>query len=282
MLNSKKLLQYARQNKFAIPAVNFIDLNSARVYVKIAEKNSLPLILSYAQSHHKMLSLEEAALIGNYLVKKANVPIVLHLDHGEDKETIFKAIDLGFKSVMIDASMETFEKNIALSKEVVDFAHKRDVTVEAELGHVGSNDKSEASEITDSLYTEVEDVLEFVQRTDVDSLAISIGTAHGLYKGEPDINFNRLTEIASICDIPLVLHGGSSSGDVNLERCAKNGITKINIYTDFIVAAYNAILQNKPDGYISMKYEADRAMEGVLEHYYKVFGTKTVKVEEIR
>ena len=281
MLNSKKILQYARRNQFAIPAVNFIDFNSARAYVQVAEKKSLPLSLAYAQSHREFLSLEEAALIGKYFAKNAKVPVVLHLDHGEDKETIFKAIDLGFSSVMIDASTETFEKNIALSREVVDFAHQRDVTVEAELGHVGSNDRSEVLKSTDSKYTKAEDVLEFVQRTNVDSLAVSIGTAHGLYKGEPHINFERLKEIANVCTIPLVLHGGSSSGEENLRKCAKNGIAKINIYTDFIVAAYHAILQNKPEGYISMKCEADTAMKHVLENYYRVFDTKSVKIEEI-
>lgn len=276
IFNSKEILLKAKKQKFAVPSTNFIDLNSARVYVKTAEEQSLPLILAYAQSHKEILSIEEAASIGKYLAESSSTPVVLHLDHGEDKETIFKAIDLGFSSVMIDASSEKFEKNIEITKEIVDYAKKRNVTVEAELGHVGANDTSEAYEVTDSIYTEVDDVIEFVERTNVDSLAISIGTAHGLYKGTPKINFERLVAIDKIVKIPLVLHGGSSSGDENLNRCATNGISKINIYTDFITAAYKAINNKNFNDYIEIKKAADDAMKEVLLHYYKVFNTKPI------
>lgn len=275
-VNSKQMLIRAKKDRYAIPSTNFIDLDSARTFVKTAEENKLPLFLSYAQSHNDILSLEEAAAIGNYLSKSSKIDIILHLDHGEDKETIFKAIDLGFSSVMIDGSSLAFEDNIKITKEVVDYAHKFGVTVEAELGHVGANDTSESSELTDSVYTRPEDVVEFVQRTDVDSLAISIGTAHGVYKGEPKINFERLKEIDSLVDIPLVLHGGSSSGDANLNRCAKNGISKINIYTDFITAAYKAVEKLDFENYIQMKNQVNQAMKDVLVHYYKVFETKEI------
>lgn len=276
LANSKKALEKAKKGKFAIPSANFIDNNSARVYVKTAEKNNLPLILSYAQSHSDILSLEEAATFGKYLAEESKAPVILHLDHGQDKETVYQAIDLGFSSVMIDASKESFEDNIKITKEIVEYSHKHNITVEAELGHVGANDISEASEITDSIYTEAKDVKEFVERTGVDSLAISIGTAHGLYKGDPKINFERLKEIDQLVEIPLVLHGGSSTGDENLRRCATNGISKINIYTDFVTAAYKAVKEGKFENYIQMKEAADKAMKEVLEHYYKVFETKSI------
>lgn len=276
LINSKEALLKAKSEKFAIISANFIDNNSARVFVKTAEDNNLPIILSYAQSHADILSIEEAASFGKYLAKKSKSPVILHLDHGQDMDTVLKAIELGFSSVMIDASSETFENNIRITKEVVEKAHKNGVTVEAELGHVGANDKSEADSITDSVYTEVDDVIEFVERTNVDSLAISIGTAHGLYKGVPKINFERLKDIDALVDIPLVLHGGSSSGDENLKKCAKNGISKINIYTDFINAAYKAIENGKFDNYIQMKEAADSAMRDVLIHYFNVFETKTI------
>ena len=270
------MLEKAKKEKFAIPSTNFIDNNSARVYVNTAEEKNLPLILSYAQSHADILSLEEAATFGKYLAEESKAPVILHLDHGQDKETVYKAIDLGFSSVMIDASEKPFEENITITKEIVDYAHKHNITVEAELGHVGANDKSEASQITDSIYTETKDVKEFAEITGVDSLAISIGTAHGLYKGEPKINFERLKEIDELVDIPLVLHGGSSSGDENLNKCARNGISKINIYTDFVTAAYNTIKEGSFKNYIEMKYAADKAMKKVLEHYYEVFETKII------
>lgn len=277
LINSKELLLYAKENHFAVPATNFIDLDSARVFVTTAEERGLPLILPFAQSHKDILSLEEAAVIGKLLGEQVSVPIVLHLDHGADKDYIFKAIDLGFTSVMIDASQKPFEENIKLTKEVVDYAHTKDVTVEAELGHVGANDYSESSDITDSIYTEVEDVIEFVDATGVDSLAISIGTAHGNYKGEPKINFERLAEVDKLTSIPLVLHGGSSSGDANLERCALNGIAKINIYTDFLNGALKEINQGSYENYIDVKNLANAGMKKVLNHYYDVFHTQAFK-----
>lgn len=276
-VNSSKVLPIAQKIGFAIPATNFIDLDSARTFVKVAEERRLPLILAFAESHRQIISLEEAALIGNYFVDKATVPIVLHLDHGTNPEFIFKAIELGFSSVMIDASQKEFEENIKLTKEIVDYAHKHNVSVEAELGHVGSEDLTEAYELSDSIYTEVKDVIEFVDRTNVDSLAISIGTAHGVYKGEPKINFERLKEIKEIAKVPLVLHGGSSSGDENLSRCAANGISKINIFTDFINGALHKIEKGQAKNYLVLKELANLGMEEVLKHYYDVFGTQSIE-----
>lgn len=279
LVNSKELFKIAKKKKFAIPATNFIDLNSARLYVQTAEKRNLPLILPFAQSHSDLISLEEAALIGKFHAEKVSVPIVLHLDHGEDVNFIRRAIDLGFTSVMIDASQKSFEDNVKITKEVVKYAHQHDVTVEAELGYVGANENYESHEELESIYTEVDEVLEFVEQTNVDSLAISIGTAHGSYKGTPDINFERLKEIDEVTNIPLVLHGGSSSGDINLEKCALNGITKINIFTDFLNGAFENINENDPSNYLELKEYADQGMREVLEHYYDVFHTESVKLK---
>lgn len=278
LINSKKVFEQAKKKGFAIPATNFIDLDSARAYVEVAEERGLPLLLAFAQSHKDIISLEEAAVIGKFFAENAKVPIILHLDHGADPEYIYKAIELGFKSVMIDASEESFEKNVEVSKQVVDFAHKYDVTVEAELGHVGANDTSESDNLTESIYTEVKDVIKFVDETGVDSLAVSIGTAHGVYKGEPKLSFDRLEEIQEMSDIPLVLHGGSSTGDENLNRCATSGIVKINIYSDFINGAYNAIKDSDASNYIEMKNTANTKMKEILNHYYDVFNTQAIEL----
>ncbi|MBO0451467.1 class II fructose-bisphosphate aldolase [Candidatus Enterococcus murrayae] len=276
LVNSKVMLQKARKEKYAVPATNFIDLDSARTFVNVAEKLNKPLMLPFAQAHKELISLEEAALIGKYLAEKVSVPIVLHLDHGEDVAFIKRAIDLGFTSVMIDASKETLEDNIKITKEVVAYAHQKDVTVEAELGHVGAGTNYENHETTDSIYTEVKDVQTFVSTTNVDSLAISIGTAHGAYKGTPVLNFDRLREIRETTEIPLVLHGGSSSGNENLNRCALNGIAKINIFTDFLNAAYKRNMEESPKDYLEMKRLANDAMANTLEACYKTFATKSV------
>lgn len=278
LVTSKELFRLAEEGKFAIPATNFIDLDSARTYVDTAEELKLPLILAFAQQHEEFISLEEAALIGKYLAEKSSMPVVLHLDHGQDFDFIKRAISLGFSSVMIDASKDTLEENIRKTKEVVEYAHQHGVVVEAEIGHVGSNQSYEDKNETDSIYTEVADAKYFAEQTGVDSLAVSIGTAHGLYKGTPKLNFERLFDIYQAVDIPLVLHGGSSSGDANLTKCVDNGIRKINIFTDFLNAAYLEIKKDKASDYVEMKAEANTAMKATLQRYFEVFKTKQVEV----
>lgn len=278
LVTSKELFRLAEEGKFAIPATNFIDLDSARTYVDTAEDLKLPLILAFAQQHEEFISLEEAALIGKYLAEKSSMPVVLHLDHGQDFDFIKRAISLGFSSVMIDASKDTLEENIRKTKEVVEYAHQHGVVVEAEIGHVGSNQSYEDKNETDSIYTEVADAKYFAEQTGVDSLAVSIGTAHGLYKGTPKLNFERLFDIYQAVDIPLVLHGGSSSGDANLTKCVDNGIRKINIFTDFLNAAYLEIKKDKASDYVEMKAEANTAMKVTLQRYFEVFKTKQVEV----
>lgn len=278
LVTSKELFSLAEEGKFAIPATNFIDLDSARTYVDTAEDLKLPLILAFAQQHEEFISLEEAALIGKYLAEKSSMPVVLHLDHGQDFDFIKRAISLGFSSVMIDASKDTLEENVRKTKEVVEYAHQHGVVVEAEIGHVGSNQSYEDKNETDSIYTEVADAKYFAEQTGVDSLAVSIGTAHGLYKGTPKLNFERLFDIYQAVDIPLVLHGGSSSGDANLTKCVDNGIRKINIFTDFLNAAYLEIKKDKASDYVEMKAEANVAMKVTLQRYFEVFKTKQVEV----
>lgn len=275
LVTSKDLFKKAQQRKFAIPAPNFIDVDWLKWHVEVAEELELPLILALAESHiGDSIALEDAAMIGKKYAENAKVPVVLHLDHGITPGVIKKAVDLGFSSVMIDASQDDFALNVKKTKEIVAYAHARGVVVEAEIGHVGSGENYENHQLTESEYTTVEDACRFVEATGVDSLAISIGTAHGMYKGIPEINFDRLREIAAAIDTPLVLHGGSSSGDENLNRCALNGITKINIFSDFLNAAMNEIQEQKPDHYLKVKACAKAGVQKCLRHYYAVFATK--------
>lgn len=274
LVTTKEMFEKAQKENYAIPAANFFDLDSARTFVEVAEKMQKPLILAFAQAHIEECSLEEAALIAKYLAKKASVPVALHLDHGQDEEIIKQAIELGFTSVMIDASQDEIETNIRRSKAIAEYAHERGVVVEAEIGHVGTGNSYEFKETTDTIYTEVEEAARFAKETGVDSLAVSIGTAHGQYKGTPKISFERLEEIKNEVSIPLVLHGGSSSGDENLHKCAVSGINKINIFTDFITAAMDVINEEKPEDYFTLKRLANQAIADTLAHYYKVFATK--------
>lgn len=277
LVSSKELYKAARKDNFAIPATNFVDQNSIKAYIEVAEKLNLPIILAYAEAHEKFLSYDEALYLGKYYGEKAKVPAVLHFDHGTTKELIIRAINEGFKSVMIDASMDSFEDNVKKTREIVEYAHLRGVVVEAEIGHVGGGDEYKSKDDSGSIYTTVEEAKKFVELTEVDSLAISIGTAHGAYKGTPVIDFDRLKEIRSALDTPLVLHGGSSSGDDNLERCATEGISKINIYTDMVTAAYKKAQSTEWHGYYELRNAQIDGMKECLEHYYGVFHTKSFK-----
>lgn len=277
LVTSKEMFEKAREGGYAIPAPNFIDLESLRWHVETAEKLNVPLILPLAEAHiGENITLEDAALVGKKYAAAARVPVVLHLDHGTDPEIIKKAVDLGFTSVMIDASMESFEENVRRTKEIIAYAHARGVVVEAEIGHVGAGENYENHDESDSQYTTVEEARRFVEETGVDSLAISIGTAHGMYKGIPEINFDRLKEIAAAIDTPLVLHGGSSSGDENLKKCAVNGISKINIFSDLLAAAMKALEEAPPKTYLDVKELSKKGMQDCLEHYYSVFETKPI------
>ncbi len=279
LVTSTELFKAAREQRFAIPSANFIDTESLRWHVETAEKLGLPLILALAEAHMgESITLEDAALLGKKYAEEASVPVVLHFDHGTTPELIKKAIDLGFTSVMIDASMEDFDENVRRTNDIVAYAHARGAVVEAEIGHVGVGQNIGVSEggADHSSYTSAESAVDFVKATGVDSLAISIGTSHGLYKGTPNINFERLAEIFDAIDTPLVLHGGSSSGDENLNKCATGGISKVNIYTDFLVWAKAEIDKEQPDNYLALKRCAKAGMQSCLAHYYEVFATKPV------
>lgn len=273
LVNTREMLEDARENGYALPAPDYVDLDSARVFMKIAEELGKPLLLSYPQVLDKSLPLEEAAAIGLQIAKEAAVPVALHLDHGLDFDFVRRAIDCGFTSVMIDASAETFEENVRRTREVTELAHRFDVTVEAEIGHVGQGSNYIDLEDSDTVYTTTAEAAAFAEETHVDSLAVSIGTVHGIYKNlqKPVLNFQRLHELAEAVKIPLVMHGGSGTGDENLHRCATEGIAKINIFTDLLTGAMNQIKKDNPPDYLTLKKSADQGMAEVLRHYYRVF-----------
>ena len=216
--------------------------------------------------HLEHLALDEAAELGRFYAERADAPVALHLDHGVTFSVIEKAVARGFTSVMIDASKEDLPENIRRTREVVELAHAHGVTVEAEIGHVGTEEEGNDHALSENVYTEVVAAKELVRATGVDSLAVSIGTKHGAYKGEPHINFERLAELNDALGIPLVLHGGSGSGDENLARCAQGGVAKVNLYTDFIVAARDAGQLAPTCLLVGFAAETGDASGSVLEH----------------
>ena len=275
LINSVDLLADAKAKGYAVVAANYFDMLSARTLTAAAEEINSPLILAFAQVHHDtgVLSLEEAALIGKFYAERSSAPVVLHLDHGTDEAFIERAMALGFSSVMLDASMDPYEENVRRTKAVVTMAHALGLSVEAEIGHVGTGENYNSTADSDSVYTTVSDARSFAGQTGVDSLAVSIGTAHGVYKNNarPEIQFDLLHEIAAAVSIPLVLHGGSGTGDENLSRCAHEGISKINVFTDFMRGAMKQVKAESPAEYFALRSAAAAGMRQTLLHYIRLF-----------
>ena len=269
LVDGKSVLDAAKAGRYGIVAPDFLTLNAARVFVQTADALKTPILLSFAQGHAGLISLEEAALVGKYWAEKVATPIVLHLDHGQDFDFLRRAIELGFTSVMLDASMKEMDENIRLTTEVVAYAHTKGVSVEAEIGHVGGASEGVEGATSESVYTTVEEAKTFAEATAVDSLAVSIGTSHGVYKSNkaPELNFTRLRELAAAVPVPLVLHGGSGTGDENLRRAVREGIAKLNIYTDFLTGAMAEIKAAHTDSLIETQKAADEGMRRVLTHY---------------
>ncbi|WAH97285.1 ketose-bisphosphate aldolase [Arthrobacter sp. MMS18-M83] len=240
LVDGKTILDVANTHNFAVPAFNISDWAMFKGIAEISEEKESPLIVAIHPDEVRHLTTD---LIRAIVARahRSSVPMAIHWDHGGTYEQVLTAIQAGFTSVMIDGSMLPFEDNVAISKKVVESAHAVGISVEGELGTIGKTD-SEAEYGTDSIiYTVPEDAVSFVQRTGVDSLAIAIGTYHGLYPAtlKPELKLDLLREIKAKIGIPLVLHGGSNNPDDEIAQAVKLGINKINISSD-IKVAYHA------------------------------------------
>ena len=257
LVNGNIILKKAQKGKYAVGAYNFYNLETLKAILNASERQKCDVIVQTSSSAIKYMELDVIVPMVKSLCKNLNIDVCLNLDHGKDFETIKKCVDAGFTNVMIDASDKPFDENVEITKKCVEYAHKFGVTVEAELGSLkGVEDEISAQK---SLFTNPKEALEFVEKTNIDSLAISIGTSHGAYKfaGKSYLDIERLKEIKQLVDIPLVLHGASgvdeklkedfiSSGgmignavgvsDENLIEAVKNGICKVNTDTDLRIA----------------------------------------------
>ncbi len=233
LITMKEMLSVAQENHFAVPAFNAGTGQLLTAMMESAEEKQAPVIMAI---HPDELTFLRDSFISSvlYEANHTKVPMVLHLDHGASYEQCIHAIQLGFTSVMIDGSQLSFADNVALTKKVVDIAHKVGVSVEGELGTIGQTGDSIEGGTTKIIYTEPADAKKFAEDTGVDSLAVAIGTAHGIYpKGfVPKLKLDLLSEIRKTVDIPLVLHGGSSNSDDEIAESVRRGICKINISSD--------------------------------------------------
>ena len=244
LVNMNEVLRPAKENRYAVGLFNAVNLELARGIINAAEATRSPVIMGTAEVLLPYGPLDEVSYYLIPMAKKASVPVVVHLDHGLTYDTCIKALKLGFSSIMYDCSTDTYEENVRKVKEMADIAHSYGATIEGELGHVGDNEGSAegSSHLADpsAFFTDPALAKDFVEKTGVDALAIAVGNAHGAYKLPPKLDFERIRTIANTVDVPLVLHGGSGLTDNDFKQAIKEGISKVNIFTDINVAAVEA------------------------------------------
>lgn len=256
LITTKQILKQAQEGNYAIGAFNVENMEMVMAVISAAEEMNAPVIMQTTPSTVKYAGLDYFLANAKVAASNAKVPVVMHLDHGSSFELAAQALRAGYTSIMIDGSHNDFESNIEISKAVVDMCKPSGVAVEAELGKVGGKEDDLDGGDGD-LYTDPLEAKEFVERTGVDSLAIAIGTAHGMYKGEPKLDLERLSEIRKVVSVPLVLHGGSGIPDWKVQEAIKRGICKVNYATELRIAythGVNTYLKENPDTIDPKKY----------------------------
>lgn len=276
LVTLKEALQHAQEDNYAILAANIFNMESLLAIISAAEEENAPIILNIGQMRMRDEKL------GSILTHSAcelgaqvKVPVCINLDHGTERPVLMKAMDCGCTSIMVDASMMPYDENVAYTKEFVQLAHSRGISVEGEIGHVGQGvDYTEAG-AKDQL-TDPEIAKAYAEATGVDALAVAIGTAHGTYKKEPKIDFDRLDEIKAVVNVPLVLHGASCTGEDKLKKAAEHGIRKINMFTEFLIATATAIndayTADNTLNYDQLSAVALKTYKEKVRHYIALYG----------
>lgn len=264
-VTSEKMLLDAQKGGYAVGAFNVENMEMVMAVIAAAEELHAPLMLQTTPSTVKYAGLDMYLANVKTTAKKAKVPVCMHLDHGDSFDLAMRALRVGYSSIMIDGSHNVFEENIAVTKAVADACRPSGVPVEAELGKVGG--KEDDLDGGNGGYTDPMEAKEFVERTGVGSLAVAIGTAHGVYKGEPKLDLDRLAEVRKVVSIPLVLHGASGLSEEAVKESIKRGICKVNFATELRIAYTDGVkefLAANPDAFDPKKY-GKVAMEHVKE-----------------
>ena len=239
LMNMKDLLTVAQKNHFAVPAFNIGSNQLLKAVMKTVKELKSPVILEMSPDEFNFVGYAQIQAM-LYEAAHTDVPVCIHLDHGDSYETVVRAIQAGMTSVMIDASKLPYEENVAITKKVVETAHIANVSVESELGTIGTTGNSIEGGTEGVIYTVPEEAKQFIEDTGIDTFACAIGTAHGIYPKDmkPKLRIDILKDITDQVSVPLVLHGGSSNKDEEIAEAVKNGICKINISSDIKVAFY--------------------------------------------
>ena len=273
LVNLNEVLKKAQNEKYAVGLFNTTDTDMLQAVIEAAEESNSPVILGTAEV---LLPYGELKLIAPSVIaaaKRAKVPVVVHYDHGLTFDKCIEALKLGFSSIMFDGSAKPYEQNIAETREMVKIAHAIGATVEGEIGHVGEAAK-EDNLLTD-MYTTPEEAKAYLDATGVDALAVAIGSAHGVYKKKPMLNIERLKEISGEVKVPLVLHGGSGLSDDDFKNTIRNGIAKVNIFTDLCLAGERAMKdgEEKKLGYLETRNLKVDYIKEAVKHKMALFGS---------
>ncbi len=276
--NMKDMLNKADSGKYAVPQFNINNLEWTRFILEQCQELKTPVILGVSEGAIKYMGgYKTVSNLVKSLISDLNItiPVALHLDHGSSYESCVKAIDNGFTSVMIDASKYPLEENINITKQVVIYAKDKNVTVEAEVGAVGGEEDGVANELA---YAKIEDATKLVAETNIDFLAPALGSVHGIYKGEPKLDFERMVKIHELTRLPLVLHGGSGIPDELIKKAISCGITKININTELQLAWSKAVrlfLNENSEVYDPRKVikSGEKALKEMVTQKVNLFGS---------
>lgn len=278
LVNFNEMLQRAKEGHYAVPQFNINNLEWTKYILEKCNELKIPVILGVSEGAAKYMG---GFLVVSSMVKamveslKIEIPVCIHLDHGSSFESCKAAIDAGFTSVMIDGSKHELKENIEITKAVVDYAHERGISVEAEVGHIGGTEDNVSSSI---LNATLEDCVELYKNTGIDSLAPALGSVHGFYKGEPNLDFKTMQEINNTLPIPLVLHGGTGIPEDKIKQAISCGISKININTDLQVVWSKAVrefLNTDEKVYDPRKVigSGESAMKNQINKIVTIFGT---------
>lgn len=280
LVTLKEILAPAQEKNYAVPAFDTMDFTLTEGIIEASEQLGLPVIMMLPGFAFERQEADAFLDFNLSRIKKAKTPICYHLDHGASVEECYKAIHAGCSSVMFDGSKLPYEENVEKTRQVVRIAHACGVSVEAEIGHVAAPEGSvEGSTAKEDLFTKPEDAVCFVKDTGIDALAIAFGTVHGVYKGKPNLDFERLAQIKNSVDVPLVMHGGSGLPDDDFRKAVAGGINKINFFTGMSLATIAAMREmiEETDGrcrYINLFDVALNKVVDVAKAQFELFGTQ--------
>ena len=278
LVSMNEFLPAAKEKKFAVGQFNMNNLEFAQAITQAAMEERSPFIFGVSEGAIKYMGLEYTVAIAEAAAKVSGLPIALHLDHGSSFDVVMKCIRAGFTSVMFDGSHLPFEENVRLTKEIVKVAHAMGVSVEGELGTIGGVEDDLVVDDADAMLAKPEEAIRFYEETGVDCLAIAVGTAHGMYKGEPHIRFDIIEEVTRNIPVPVVLHGGSGVPDEMIRKVIQAGVGKINVNTENQVActaAIREVLEKDEKVYDPRKYlgPGREAMVEVVRAKIRLFGS---------